>query len=655
MMGGRVCRLLVLLVLVLSWLVGVGAPEASAAPPVSSFAWGACPEGVTAEVASQVRCGVLTVPESRTSDSSRTIALPVAVVPSRSATPAADPLVFPTTGGPGGGSLSGLWYWLDYAEWARAERDIIVVEQRGDHLATPDLDCPEVGIARRIQDGTIPARRPGELDAEAYQQCYDRLTADGVDLSSYNSAATAADLADLRQALGFDQWNLYGASYGTRVSLTTMRDQPAGLRAVVLDGVYPPNGVQHRNAAGFAAAVREMFAECAEQPSCAARYPDLENSLMRVLDRVRTTPLLAEVRVPDVNGPVRMEIGEIEVLRGLLDALYSDDTTRALPFLIDQLDQGNDEVAVPLAQQSVNTADYYTEGLWRSIDCAEELPFYPPETPSADPLAVRYATLNPEPPWCSAWPVVALGEVEDQPVVSNIPTLLMSGGHDPVTPPWQARRAAETLSRHYLFEFGSSGHTTVWQTWISPCPADIASQFVTDPTREPDAACMAAMTPGSFVTTDDIHPTSAVYRANNDVFQRRDPTPIALVVSCVAVFLLGVIAGVVVFIRRRGPRTYAVAMITASALSLGYSGAMFAVLRSTDPLILGFGIPTATYPLLLTGGILTATATLAMAGMAGHAWARRHGTVAIRIILTIVAAASMLFTGWLLARGLLFW
>lgn len=654
-MAGGWFRRLLPLVLVLTWLVGIGVPEASAAPPASTFAWGRCPEEVPAEQAAQVRCGVLTVPENRATGGARTVTLPVAVVPSRSATPQPDPLVFPTAGGPGAGSLSSLWYFLDYAEWARAERDIIVVEQRGDHLSSPYLDCPETGIVHRIVDGSIPARQPGELDVEELQGCHDRLVAEGVDLSAYNSAASAADLADLRRALGYDRWNLYGISYGSRVALTTMRDQPAGLRAVILDGVFPPNGQQHLNARGFAGAARALFAACAAQASCAARYPDLETSLLRVLDRVRTTPIIAEVHLPGVTGPVRVEIGESEVLEGLFSALYDDDTTRALPFLIDQLARGNDGVAAPLAQQRVDLADYYTEGLWRSIDCAEELPFYPPETPASDPLAIRYTAVNPLPSWCSIWTVPALNPVEDQPVQSNIPTLLMSGGHDPVTPPRQGRTAAETLSRHFLFEFGFSGHGTVWQNWISPCPADIARQFLTDPTLPPDAACIAHMAPASFLTTDDLHPTSAIYRVTADLLQRPDPALLALLGACGAAFAVGLVGGIVALLRRRGGRVEAVATLTASAVSLGYAGIMFAVLRTTDRLVLGFGIPATSRPLLLAGGALTAVATLAVAGVATRAWARHRGSAPLRVLLTVVAAASMLFTGWLLARGMLFW
>ena len=42
----------------------------------------------------------------------------------------------------------------------------------------------------------------------------------------------------LRQALGYDQINLYGISYGTRLALTAERDAPRALRSVVIDSVY---------------------------------------------------------------------------------------------------------------------------------------------------------------------------------------------------------------------------------------------------------------------------------------------------------------------------------------------------------------------------------------------------------------------------------
>ena len=71
-----------------------------------------------------------------------------------------------------------------------------MVEQRGDQLSLPSLDCPEAGIAHSVVDGVIPAFQPEETDPEPMQRCHDRLVAEGVDLTGFTSAASAADLAD---------------------------------------------------------------------------------------------------------------------------------------------------------------------------------------------------------------------------------------------------------------------------------------------------------------------------------------------------------------------------------------------------------------------------------------------------------------------------
>jgi hypothetical protein len=42
----------------------------------------------------------------------------------------------------------------------------------------------------------------------AIKQCRDQLAATGVDLAAYNSTENAADIADLKVALGIDTWNV---------------------------------------------------------------------------------------------------------------------------------------------------------------------------------------------------------------------------------------------------------------------------------------------------------------------------------------------------------------------------------------------------------------------------------------------------------------
>ena len=630
-------------------------PVLAWAAPTATFEWGECPVEIPEAHAERVRCGVLTVPESRSGESERVVRLPVAYIASRSSTPEPDPLVFPTSGGPGAGSFSALWYFLDYAGWAADHRDIIVVEQRGDAMSEPTLDCPELDTGNRISDGRLD-----DDDASWFAgmtACHERLTTDGVDLAAYTSASSAADLADLRILLGYDQWNLYGISYGTRLALTTMRDEPEGLRAVILDGVYPPNANLHRElGAGFAGAVRSMIDGCAGQAACAAAYPDLEASLVEILDRLRRTPETVTVSSPVDGSPVEVTLDEEAVVDGLFDALYDADLTRALPFVIDQLARGSDDVALPLAQNQVDWQDRLSEGSRWSVDCAEEVSFYddlPPSSPPTDPIAELYPEGGLE-KHCGAWPVTATPAVENELVRSDIPTLLMSGGRDPVTPAVNAALAAPGLPRSFSFTFPTMGHGVVWQNGIDECPASIAAAFLQAPTSEPDATCIAAMEPTVFLTVEDIYPTAGVYRASRTIMVERKPLDTAVVAACLAVIVGAVGYGAVTLIRRRhqAPAWAVPAALVAAVAHLVFAGGFYLVGSRTDPLVLGFGVPRSALP--LWGSIAVAVlATVVLQGHVIRARARGTGTRTHRVTLSVITLASALLLGWYLAQGLL--
>ena len=654
--AGRIALRLVLVVsLLVTILVPASAQPAEAAPP-SSFAWGPCAVPVPADSADRVRCGTLTVPEDRApgSTSDRVVQLPVAVIASRSATPQPDPLVFPTSGGPGGGSLSALETFLYWAEWAAAEREIILVEQRGDALSKPTLNCPELDIANEIVDGRLVIDDARRL--ELLKKCRERLVAAGVDLSAYTSTNSAADLADLRTALGYDERNLYGVSYGARLVLTTMRDQPAGLRAVLLDGVYPPNVNRHeRTPAGYLRAVRKLLADCAADARCRASYPDLEGGLLRLLARTREAPIELTIDAPD-GTDLQLRIADTDISDGLFNALYENDLIRVLPFVIDQLARGNTAAALPLAQRQIGNRDWFTEGLQQSIECAEEVPFndegHIRDAHRADPLLAHLGSPDELKPWCATWDVPTLGPIENEVVRSDIPTLLTSGGYDPITPSDWARDAAKGLSHHYLLEFPTVGHGAVWQNWQNPCPATIAGQFLRDPTKAPTASCIADTPPPTFLTRDDIIVTPAVYLLDREVIRTGDPAQLALLVCVAVVFVLTLALGATALVRRRAASVGGViAAMTVSALHLAFAGCFYWMLTNTDPLILGFGLPASARPLVVLP-LLAVGATGVLVWLLVRRWLRREGGRRPWGLLA-VAVASVVFLGWLVSRGLI--
>jgi pimeloyl-ACP methyl ester carboxylesterase len=642
------------------------AASVAAAPVEDAYEPDACPVEVPPEDEDRVTCGVLIVPERRGdgADPAKTLRLPIAVIASTAAEPAADPLVFPTAGGPGAGSLNWLQYFLEYGDWATAERDVILVEQRGDILAEPTLNCPELDTSEFVEDGALlfgdeqRTRRGEQITA-----CRERLGAEGVDLGAYTSAATAADLGDLRAALGYDQWNLYGISYGARVALTTMRDRPEGLRSVILDGVFPPQVNRYEQTpAGFTAAVDRLVADCAADDECRAAYPDLEQTLLSVLARTAETPLDVTVKHPDDRSPLAIQVGDTDITAGLFDAFSDASLIRVLPYLIDRIDQGDAASIVPLAQRNVDNADDFTEGLQFSIDCAEEVPFNDDERVAAaleaDPILAHYALSDGFREDCELWAVPALDAAENAPVVSGIPTLLTTGGWDPVTPSAFAESTAATLSSHFRYDFPDLGHGAVWASWVDDCASGIAQQFLAAPTVEPDASCIDEATPVDFLTASDIQPTSAIYRLDSDVLQDRDPVQIAILGFALLVFLAtlvyAAVYGVLLLTRRHGdaPGGAMLAAVTSAGLNLVYAGGMTAVLMNTDPLLLAFGLPSGVWPLLVVPFVALGAGILLTVLMV-RAWMQGEGGTFARVALSLTAFASLVFALWLLARGLL--
>ena len=194
-----------------------------------------------------VRCSVWLPHGAREPGQARRAPCPIFVMraPAVSATPKPDPVVY-LSGGPGGAGSFEVAFMVKRG--LNADREVIFVDQRGTHRADPRLGCP--GWEQFIYDAvSLPfaAESTTAADAAAIKQCRDQLAATGVDLAAYNSTENAADIADLKVALGIDNWNVYGVSYGSRLALIVLRNHPQGIRSVVLDSVSPPRSTSSRN------------------------------------------------------------------------------------------------------------------------------------------------------------------------------------------------------------------------------------------------------------------------------------------------------------------------------------------------------------------------------------------------------------------------
>jgi pimeloyl-ACP methyl ester carboxylesterase len=329
---------------------------------------------------------------------------------------------------------------------------------------------------------------------------------EGVNLAAYNSAESAADLNDLRLALGYKKWNLFGVSYGTRLALTAMRDFPEGIRSVILDSSYPLQvNLYAELPANFDRALSVLFDGCAADPACRQDYPGLEAAFYQLVDQLNAAPITFSVTHPltDETYDVLMD-GD-----GLIDftfqSLYATIIIPWLPKVLFDIRDGIYDTLAILTGSFLADIEFISNGMYYSVQCGEEVHFSTWEELAAACEAYPelqgfcYDTSNPDEGICAiceAWGSKEAEPIENAPVSSDIPTLVLAGEYDPITPPAWGEEVAENLSNSFYFDFPGVGHGA--SVCGEECPLSIALAFLDDPTTEPDGICVAGMSGPDF-------------------------------------------------------------------------------------------------------------------------------------------------------------
>ena len=154
-------------------------------------------------------------------------------------------------------------------------------------------------LARKANGQNLSHEDKLTLETEALTACRDRLVAEGVNLSAYDSLENAADIVMALTALGYEKFNFYGVSYSTMLAQHLMRDYPHRLRSVILDSVAPlsVNGfVQLPNSADRA--FRLLFESCEADPACNQHFPNLETAFFDLVEELNQNPVTVRFGAP---------------------------------------------------------------------------------------------------------------------------------------------------------------------------------------------------------------------------------------------------------------------------------------------------------------------------------------------------------------------
>ena len=433
----------------------------------------------------EARCGQFLVPENPAEPEGRQIELAYAVVPARGRQRQDDPLFF-LAGGPGQSAREAAPILRLALREINRSRDLIFLDQRGTG-GSNKLDCD-------FGDTVDWMQHDFDQITQHLRGCFEQWDAD---VRFYTTTHAADDIEALRQRYGFDQINLLGGSYGTRLAQVYMRRFPERVRRVVLDGVVPMRlALGEEHGPMLDQALYRLFDSCHDDPACRDAFPALRNAFDSLVRHYQTVEQNLVITHPRTGKGMDLLFNRDTLASGLRFLAYSPQSQMMIPYLIHEAATTGDPSR--LATQAVIVTeemdDMIAIGLNFAVGCSEDWPVWDRSRDHSHTLlgnAMRdfYEGV------CDWWPAGEVAENFHQPFDSPAPVLLLSGEFDPVTPPDYGEEAAEAFSqsRHLV------GRGLAHIVSTHPCFSRIVADFIGGTELDAlDTACLDRLAPEPF-------------------------------------------------------------------------------------------------------------------------------------------------------------
>lgn len=472
----------------------------------------------------EIECGLLQVPENREDPQSRFIELHFVKLNARWGKDAEadeekygddsiahglpergkreDPVVY-LTGGPGAKVTYYVKRFKDHG--LLDHRDMYILEQRG--IGFSGDFCPWYGSRKPATDDVETFTESLDAGLQRIVDCAGAAQASGVDLSGYNTIENARDVKALRRALGFEQWNVWGISYGSILGQAYIKEDPDGIRAVVLDAIMPldirESELYWRVAHWYHRDLVKLQEICDSQPDCAAHYPDLVGRLEAAIRSVVDNPIAVEVK--DIenypSGKARIFQDIVAFLPFMF--LYEQDNYPGLPGLVyawaDAVLERDETLFRALA--SAGDGDLFggqSQGMSNAIVCIDGDAEAQARAGKKDieEYPILGAAIGTRESWdrrasiCAELGMAQRPAEQYRPVQTDLPTIIAEGDMDPITPPPNAKAILPGFANGTYAEFPYAGHGP---TRSVKCAGDMLNRFYDEPEADPDLSCIEQM------------------------------------------------------------------------------------------------------------------------------------------------------------------
>ena len=465
-----------------------------------------------------IECGLLQVPENREDPNSRFIELHFVKLNStwddeeedekdedeetNLAPGKRDDVVIYLSGGPAAHAKGYVERFKDHG--IRKHRDMYILEQRG--VGHSGDFCTKYS-ARKPENFDVESfAEQQEASISAANDCAANAMAAGVDLSGYNTIENARDVRALRLALGIEQWNVWGISYGTVLGQAYANEDPEGIRAIVLDSNVPLNAGDDPQywqvVKWYDRDLKKLDALCQADAGCAKHYPDLGERIRQATKSVIDNPIVVDVKDTEIypSGKARIYA---DIVAFLPFAMFYEQTNYpGLPGMIyawaDLVEKRDETLFKALAQAGGGFGGGFSQGMYNAVFCLDGYRQAMIQSAAADReafpiLSNAFGGAEFDQSFaqhCYDFGMPPRDLAEYAPVSSELPALIVAGDMDPITPPPLAKAILPGFSNATYVEFPFTGHGPLRSV---ECGGDLLNLFYDDPTAEPDLSCVDEM------------------------------------------------------------------------------------------------------------------------------------------------------------------
>ncbi len=449
----------------------------------------------------EIECGLIRVPENREVEGSRTIELHFVRINARGkdedgneVETRPDPVIY-LTGGPG---VTVEGYVARLKDHGLVEkRDLYILEQRG--IGHSGDFCPFFGDRNRADYIREDWDEQQRALFEQAGVCVEGARDAGVDVTGYHTFENARDVKALRMAMGLDEWNIWGISYGSVLGQAYMKVDPGGLRSAVIDAIVPLDlhdlmRIPHWHTRNL----EMLFAACAEQDRCGRVFGDLQERYMNAIAAMSEQPIILEVE-PEERYPDGRVVFFQDLIAGLpFSLLYEESTHAAIPAIIHGLtravERRDERFFRALALADMDGGFGVSMGMAIAVRCMDG---YVDRWAEASPddfrdypvLANAFASLDAvadTPELCREFGLEPRDPAQFELVETDLPVVVANGAWDPITPVPLAEYILPGFSNGQLVVFPHAGHGP---TRSLDCAGDFLNTYFDDPTGELDTSC----------------------------------------------------------------------------------------------------------------------------------------------------------------------